>query len=159
KKSLGVRMGIDVAEIGNIVAFFFHPERQWKFPEQELSRSLRQGRIQDLTILAVGPIPAHAHARSPVPDFLTIIVKRPLAGPAVVRRPGSVAALEKEIASAVVSDGEYDVALDSFFLGGQLAKVNAAGPFLRNNHFDGRLPAALTQPFLAHLRIRLYFAG
>src|SRR5438105_10974595 len=159
EKSFGIRMGIDVADIGNVVAFFFHPESQRKLPKQELSRPLRQGCIQDLAILSVGPIPADAHAGSPVPDLFAVVVERPLAGPAVVSRPGGVAALEKEITNTVVSDDEYDIALESFLLGGQLAEVNAAGPVFRNDDFGGRFPAAFAQAFFAHFRVGLHLAA
>src|SRR4029077_16698021 len=88
-------MSVYITDVGNVVAFLFHPKCQGKFPKQELARSLGQGGIQDLAILPIGTVPARAHPRPPVPFFLAVVVERPLAGPTVVGGPGGVAALKE----------------------------------------------------------------
>src|SRR5437588_6269422 len=150
-------MRIDIADIGDVIAFLLHPVGEREFPEQELARALRQWCVEDLAILAVGPVPAHAHVRSPVPNLLAVVVKRPLAGPAVVCRPGGIAALEEKVTGAVIADNKDDVALQLFTLRGELADVDAARPILRDRKAHARLPLAFAQALHADGRIRLRF--
>src|SRR5207302_8013731 len=120
------------ADIGNIIAFLLHPESEWKLPQQEFARALRQRSIQDLAVLAVRPVPADAHARSPVPFLLAVVVESKLIRPPVICRPGRVAALEEEITGAVVAHDEDDVTLQAFLLGCQFSEVNSTWPIMRD---------------------------
>ena len=54
--------------------------------------------IDDLAVLAVGPVEAGLYVRAPVPLFLAIVVKRELARPTVIGVPGRVGDLEEEVA-------------------------------------------------------------
>ena len=65
QQPLGVGVRVDVADVGDVVALLLHPEGQRKLPEQKLARALRQRRVDDLAILAVGPVPAHARRPDP----------------------------------------------------------------------------------------------
>src|SRR5262249_49133147 len=94
-------------------------------------------------------------ARPPVPLLVTIIVQRPLVGPAVVSGPGRVAALEKKITRTIVTYYEDHVTLNPVFFGSQFAEVNTADPVAGNSHFDCRLPLALPQSPIAFRRVWL----
>src|SRR5688572_20232968 len=99
-------MGIDVADVGNVVALLLHPESQRKFPEQKLARTLRERRVEDLAILSVRPVPTDAHARPDVPSTLArgaVVVERKELRPPIVSRPGGVAALKEKVAGPVIA--------------------------------------------------------
>src|SRR4030088_847423 len=89
QESLAVSMRIYVADVGDVVTFLLHPVSERKLPEQKLARALRERCIDDLAVLAVWPIPAHFHPGAAVPFLVAVVVQRPLAGPAIVRSPGT----------------------------------------------------------------------
>src|SRR5205807_8462521 len=145
QEALGVRVRVQVADVGDVVTFLLHPEGEREFPEQEFAGPLRQGCIEDLAIFAIGPIPAYAHAGPPVPFFFAVIVEGPLARPAIVCRPRRVTALEEEVAFPVVTDNEDNVALKILVCSCQLAEVDATWPILWYGQANTRLPLAFAQ--------------
>ena len=78
--------------------------------------------------------------------------------PAVVSGPGQITALKEQVAGAVITHDEDDVALNAFLFRGELAEIDTAEPILRNLKFDGRLPVALAEIVFADRRIWLGFA-
>ena len=136
----GVGVGVDVRDVGHVVAVLLHPEGERELPEQELARADRERGVEDLAVLAVGPVEARLDVRAPVPLLLAVVVERELAGPAVVGVPGGVGALEQEVGPAVVADDEDDVALQPLALGRELAEVDAAGPVVGDRQRDGTAP-------------------
>src|SRR5262249_55407546 len=109
-------------------------------------------------ILAVGPVPTDTDAGPPVPFLLAIVVQRPIIRPAVVGRPGRVAALEEKVAGPVVADDEDQVTLQFLLFGGQLAEVDATGPVCGGEVLRHRPPAALAQALGAPGRVSLAWA-
>src|SRR5262249_24926517 len=99
---------------------------------EELTGSLGKRGVHDLTILAVGPVPAHVDIRAAIPLLFTVVVQRPLARPAVVGRPGGVAALKGEVAGPGVADGGGGVTLERRALGCQFSQISSAGPVFGN---------------------------
>ena len=108
-----------------------------------------------MAILAVGPIEADIDTPAPVPLLLAIVVKRELAGPAVVSLPGRIGALKDEVGSALIAHDKDDVALKFFAFGGELAEIHTARPVGRNHQCCAWFPLAFAQPFRANRRIRL----
>jgi hypothetical protein len=122
---------IDVRAVGDVVAFLFEPVAQRVFPQQKLAAAHALRVVEDLHILAVGPVKAATDARRM--RRARIGVERFVHRPAVVGLPGVVAALEEDVRRAVVFDDEDDVALPVGFVGGfghgrETAKIDAAGP-------------------------------
>src|SRR5262249_36109334 len=135
------------------------PERQRELPQQELARALRQRVVEDLHVLAVGSVEADLYARDEDLAVLAVVgVEGVAVRPAVVRLPGVVAALEKEVGRPVVADDEDDIALIAVLLRRQLAEVDAADPGLRDLEGDRPVPAALAQPEFADRRRLLRLA-
>ena len=91
--------------------------------------------------------------------ILVVVVKRPLVSrPTVVGLPGHVAALEEQIAGAIIAHDEDDVALHAALLGSEFAQIDAAQPIVWNLKFYGRFPLAFAQTVFAYQRIGLGFA-
>ena len=42
QQSFDVLMGVDVRNVGDVVAFFFHPETEWMLPQEKLARTIGQ---------------------------------------------------------------------------------------------------------------------
>src|SRR5262249_49738691 len=53
KKAFRVRVRIDVADIRQVVTGFLHPEGKRKFPEQELTGTLRQWGVENLAVFSI----------------------------------------------------------------------------------------------------------
>ena len=113
QQARGVGVRVEIGDVGDVVALLLHPEGQRKLPEQELAGALRERRIEDLPVLAIGPIEADGHAGPGVPVVRrrAVIVERPQVRPAIVRRPGRVRALEQKVALPLIADDEDDIAL------------------------------------------------
>ena len=148
-------MRVEIRDVGDVVAVLLHPVGEREFPEQELARADRKRRVQNLAILAVGPVEARLDVRAPVPHLLAVVVERILAGPAVVSVPGGVGDLEEKVGLAIVADDEDDVALELLALGRQLAEVDAAGPIGGDRDRRARGPRAFAQPLGADGRVGL----
>src|SRR5262249_15004031 len=129
-----------------------------EFPKKKLAGALGKRRVQNLAIFAVGPVPAHADARPPVPFLLAVVIKCEMIRPAIVGRPGRVAALKEKVTAAIVTDNENDIALQSFLLRRQLPKVDAAGPIVGNDDMGGRVPPTLAESLFTNWRIGLHLA-
>ena len=84
-----------------------------------------------------------------------LCIDRVVGGPAVVGCPRQFAALKQQITGAVIADDEDDVALQVFFLGGQLSQVDAAQPIVGNLEFHGGFPLAFAQVVFTDGRVRL----
>ena len=132
QQAFAVGMGVHVADIGNVVTCLLHPEGQRELPQQKLARALRQRRIDDLPVFAIGPIPAGADTGAGVPVVgarrRAVIVQRPGAGPAIVRRPRRIAALKEKIACPVIAHDEDKITLQSLVLAREFPQVNTAHP-------------------------------
>src|SRR5438876_11046453 len=102
-------MGIEVGDVTNVITLGFHPISQWEFPEQKLTRTGREGRVQNLAILSVRAIETYLNIGSPVPLFLAVVVKRVVVRPPVVSCPGRVGSLEQEIRPTVIAYDENNV--------------------------------------------------
>ena len=121
-------MRVEIRDVRHVVAVLLQPVGQRELPEKELAGAGRERRVEDLAVLAVGPIEAHRDVVTPVPDVLAVVVQRELVRPAVVGLPGRVGALEQEVGAAVVAHDEDHVALPAFPFGGELADIDAAQP-------------------------------
>ena len=133
-------MRVEVRDVSDIVAARFQPVSEREFPEKPFAGTGGKRRVENLTILSVGPVEADLHVRPPIPLVLAVIVQGELAWPAIVRLPGRVRTLEDEISRAIVADDEDDVALQTVPLGGEFAKINSAQPILRNLDPGTRFP-------------------
>ena len=124
-----------------------------------------------LAELRVGTVKAHPPGvrciRAPLLPFLissvavlVVVVQRILVGrPTVVGQPGQIAALEKQIAGAVITHNENDVALHAAVLRGELAEIDTAQPILGNLKFHGWFPLAFAQTAFANLGICLLYTS
>jgi len=84
-----------------------------------------------------------------------LCINRVVGGPPIVGGPRQFAALKQQITGAVIADDEDDVALQVFFLGGQLSQVDAAQPIVGNLEFHGGLPLAFAQVVFTDGRVGL----
>ena len=110
----GIGVGIEIRDVGDVVALRLEPERDGKFPKEKFAGALGEWRVEDLAVLAVGTIEADVNIAAPIPFAFAIVVEGELGGPAVVGVPGGVAALESEVGSAIVADDEDDVVLPAW---------------------------------------------
>ena len=58
QQARGVGVGVDVADVGDVVAVLLHPEGERELPEQEFAGALRERGVENLAVLAVGPVAA-----------------------------------------------------------------------------------------------------
>src|SRR4029453_5123297 len=83
-----VRVG--VGNVINVVAVLFHPEREREFPKKPFAGAGRQGAVEDLAVLAVGPVEAHIDIWPAVPVLLPVVVESELIRPPIIGLPGRV---------------------------------------------------------------------
>jgi len=150
-----VEMRVGIRDVAHVVAVRLEPVHEGVFPQEELPGTDGERLVDDLAVLAIRPVEAHAHAAAPVPLVLAVVVERELGGPAVVGLPGVVGALEQVARLALIADDEDDVALEAFLELGELGHVDAADPILRDQQLGARLPLAEAFAFRTDLRIGL----
>jgi hypothetical protein len=148
-------VGIEIGNVGDIVALRFEPKRSGKFPEEEFAGTLRERGIEDLAVFSVRTVETDEDVTAPIPFAFAVIVEGELRRPAIVSAPGGVTALEGEISGAIVADDEDDVGLKLLSVGGEFAEVDAAGPIARDLEFDAGFPGAIAEAFVGDGRIGL----
>ena len=139
---------IAIGTVGDIVAVLFHPVGQRIFPEEKLARANRERVLENLRVLRVRSIKADGHIHRV--RAARVGIERVVIRPFVVRLPGIVAALKKEISRPLIAHDEDDIALPVGFVallryGGEPPEINTTWPVRRDLYCGGRFPLALAQ--------------
>ena len=150
-----VEMRVGIGDVAHVIAVGLKPVHEGVLPQEELPGTDGERLVDDLAVLAIRPVEAHAHAAAPVPLVFAVVVERKLRRPAVVGLPGVVGALEQVARLALIADDEDDVALDALLELGELGHVDAADPILRDQQLGTRLPLAEAIPLRPDLGIGL----
>src|SRR5438046_9924135 len=66
---------VEVREVSDIISARFQPVSEREFPEKPFAGASGKGRVENLTILSVGPVEADLHVRPPIPLVLAVIVQ------------------------------------------------------------------------------------
>src|SRR5882762_4005081 len=104
--------------------------------------------IEDLRVLAIGPVETGCDVRSP--GMPRVGIHRIIVGPAIVSLPRVVAALKENVRAARIPHDEDDITLPGVSLRvlrqpRETAEINATWPFRWNLDLRSRFPTAFPQ--------------
>lgn len=68
-------MGIEIGDVGDVVALGFEPIGGGEFPKEELAGALGEWGIEDLAVFAVGTIEADEDVAAPIPFGFAVVVE------------------------------------------------------------------------------------
>jgi hypothetical protein len=156
-----VSVRVEIGNVGNVVAFLLQPERERKFPEQKFAGAVADRPVVDRQPIkrdAVRPVEAHVIADARVPPVALVIIQAAPRGPAIVRLPRHVRALEEKVRLALIANDEDDVSLGLRRGDLEFAEIDATRPILRNLQFVAHVPFAFDERLLSIIGSRLRLA-